>query len=207
VARRAAGAAAVARSAARLAVLAAGVVRGHAALHHRRLRARRRRLPRRRGTTANFAAGGSAPRASPLAWRPRHVDGGARARWAAPRRSRQYARARAHARRRPASSRSAAWLRPYSWLVARAVGARASRGAPPTRFAAQRWHFRATPCALAEAAGTRSWHAGGRDFCQISTVPLFSSLLFLPPLSFFLFPCSTAQKLPYFSTQLIYSRY
>ena len=66
-AMRAGGAAAVARSAARPEALAAGGVRGRAALHHRRLRARRRRIPWQRGAAAKSARGGSTLRASPLA--------------------------------------------------------------------------------------------------------------------------------------------
>ena len=66
-AMRAGGAAAVARSAARPEALAAGGVRGRAALHHRRLRARRRRIPWQHGAAAKSARGGSALRGSPLA--------------------------------------------------------------------------------------------------------------------------------------------
>ena len=186
-ARRAAGAAAVARSAARPEALAAGVVRGRAAPHHRRLRARRRRIPWQHGAAAKSVRGGSALRASPLAlvatarrWRREGAVGcaapsaplRARSRWCEQRR---------------ASSCSAAWLRPYSSLAARAVGARASRGASPTRYSAQRAHLHATPCALAEAAGAGDWRVGGREFCEVSTVPPSPPLLPLPPPPFFFF--------------------
>ena len=100
-----------------------------------------------------------------------------------------------------ASSCSAAWLRTYSSLAARAVGARASRGASLTGGGAQRAHLHATPCALVEAAGAGDWRVGGRDFCEVSTAPPSPPLCPLPSPLFFLFPCNTAQKLPKYSVK------